>query len=159
MVYLLEWWFCMVNGGFWWSFEHRPPHGCHSVASVAMSRSGHQSCGMGTGHRVHPKLVGLRWMEEIPITSWWFIMVYPIILRGSTIQDGAGFLPSTVCWPSKSSLLRTIRVLVLGFCFLLVLTKHVPLPLFALFVWCLAAGVEIVQTKDKLRLTVSWNHG
>jgi hypothetical protein len=46
-------------------------------------------------------------------------------------------------------LLRTIRVL--GFCFLLVLTKHVPLPLFAFFVWCLAAGVEIVQEKDKAR--------
>ena len=25
-------------------------------------------------------------------------MVYPIIYRVSTIQGGAGFLPSTVCW-------------------------------------------------------------
>ena len=87
----------------------------------------------------------------------WFIPLFIGYQHVSTIQGGAGFLPSTVCWSSKSSLLRTIRVL--GFCFLLVLTKHVPLPLFALFVWCLAAGVEIVQTKDKLRLTVSWNHG
>jgi hypothetical protein len=26
----------------------------------------------------------------------WFILVYPIIYKGLTIQRGAGFLPSTV---------------------------------------------------------------
>ena len=28
-------------------------------------------------------------------SSWWFILVYPIIYRVSTIQGGAGFLPPT----------------------------------------------------------------
>ena len=38
----------------------------------------------------------LRWMVAKSPVDRWFIHVYPIICRVSTIQGGAGFLPSTL---------------------------------------------------------------
>ena len=70
---------------FWSVKSWKLPTGCSSMAATflrtALPRSGSKTC-------------VLLWMVAKSCTSWY--MVYPIITRGSTIQGGAGFLPSTV---------------------------------------------------------------
>ena len=56
----------------------------------------------------------------------------------------------TLSWLAYVDVLSQVCFERLGFCFFLVLTKHVPLPL---VVWCSATGVETFKKKDRFRLT------
>jgi hypothetical protein len=64
------------------------------IARCNAYRHGYSSDGMAMASEISRRLYTdvLLWMEEILHQ----LMVYPIIYRVSTIQGGAGFLPSTV---------------------------------------------------------------
>ena len=77
--------------------QHRP---CQTVgrihSTIDLLFSGVQLLMLGRKSSSVPWIsiyTNIRWMEEILHQ----LMVYPIIYRVSTIQGGAGFLPSTVC--------------------------------------------------------------